>query len=254
MSTESAVRVALVTGGQQGIGRATAVRLARDGLSVCINDLEITDDLKQVSEQTKGFLVPGDISDPHAVGTIVARVLDEFGRLDVLVCNAAFMTMEPFPPANWTSWWRNLEVNLFGTRDLIGQAEDALFASGCGRVVIIASETGVVGSANATGYGASKAGLIALTRSLAPRYAEHGVTVNAIAPGFVDTPQLHVDAHDAGIELVELHARCGAQVPLGRIGSPDDIASTVSFLADRRSGDITGHVVQPNGGTTRSQV
>jgi NAD(P)-dependent dehydrogenase (short-subunit alcohol dehydrogenase family) len=244
----------LVTGAQQGIGRAIATRLAADGFQVCLNDLAATPQLAEVCRLTGGLSVPGDVSDPISVKNVVESVVEQYGQLDVLVSNAAFMTMEAFPPGNWSTWWRNVDVNLTGTYLLVKQALPHLLDAEHGRVVVIASETGVVGAANATGYGASKGGLIALTRSLAKEYADAGLAVNAIAPGYVDTPQLEIDAVDADVSMQEIRDRYRMLVPVGRIGQPADIAAAVSFLASEGIVGISGLVLQPNGGTTRSQA
>ena len=127
-------------------------------------------------------------------------------------------------------------------------------ALGGGRIVVIASEWGVIGQANATAYAASKAGLIALTKGLARELGPQGVAANAVAPSYVDTEQLRVDAEDAGIGLEELRSRYRERMPVGRLATPEDIAATVSFLASPGAGAFTGQVLQPNGGTTRARA
>jgi NAD(P)-dependent dehydrogenase (short-subunit alcohol dehydrogenase family) len=122
---------------------------------------------------------------------------------------------------------------------------------GFGRIVVTASEWGVIGWPNATAYAASKGGLISLVKSAARALGPHGVAVNAIAPGITDTPQLQVDADDAGITLAEMVDRYALDVPLGRVGRPEDIAEVVAFLCGDAAIALVGQVLQPNGGTTR---
>jgi NAD(P)-dependent dehydrogenase (short-subunit alcohol dehydrogenase family) len=122
---------------------------------------------------------------------------------------------------------------------------------GTGRIVIIASEFGVVGWINATAYAASKAGLISLTKTLGRELGPEGILVNAIAPGIMDTPQLDVDAADAGVSPEEIRRRYADESPIGRIGRPEEIAATVAFLAGDGATALTGQILQPNGGTTR---
>ena len=123
-------------------------------------------------------------------------------------------------------------------------------ARGFGRVVVIASEWGVTGWPNATAYAASKGGLISLVKSAARALGPRGVAVNAVAPGITDTPQLQVDADDAGITLPEMIERYAADIPLGRVGRPEDVAEVVAFLCSDEAIALVGQVIQPNGGTT----
>ena len=122
---------------------------------------------------------------------------------------------------------------------------------GRGRIVIIASEFGVVGWANASAYSASKAGLISLTKTLGRELGPEGILVNAIAPGIMDTPQLDVDAEDAGVSPEEIRRRYAAETPIGRIGRTEEMAALAAFLAPTRPGAFVGQILQPNGGTTR---
>jgi NAD(P)-dependent dehydrogenase (short-subunit alcohol dehydrogenase family) len=122
---------------------------------------------------------------------------------------------------------------------------------GRGRIVLVSSEWGVVGWPNATAYSASKAGLISLGKTLGRELAPENIITNVVAPGVTDTPQLEVDARDAGVTLEEIKARYAAETPLGRIGHPEEVAATIAFLAGEGSTALVGQVIQPNGGTTR---
>jgi 2-hydroxycyclohexanecarboxyl-CoA dehydrogenase len=243
---------ALVTGAAQGLGLAIARRLTSDGARVALNDLAASDDMTELLERTGGVMSIADVSDPDAVEAMVREAERALGSIDVLVANHAYMTMSPFVEHDPADWWRNVDVNLSGTHFLIRAALPGMRAGGGGRIVIIASEFGVVGWENATAYSASKAGLISLTKTLGRELGPEGILVNAIAPGIMDTPQLDVDAADAGVSPEEIRRRYASESPIGRIGRPEEIAATVAFLAGDGSGAFVGQILQPNGGTTRS--
>ena len=237
---------ALVTGAGQGMGAAIAARLARDGHEVAVNDI-VAENAHAVAERIGGATFPFDVADPEAA----AAAVDAIGDVDILVANHAYMTMAQFEDSSPKDWARTLDVNLLGTATLLELTAPGMAERGFGRVVVIASEWGVIGWPNATAYAASKGGLISLVKSAARALGPRGVAVNAIAPGITDTPQLQVDADDAGITLAEMIDRYAADVPLGRVGTPDDIAEVVSFLCGEAAIALVGQVVQPNGGTTR---
>jgi NAD(P)-dependent dehydrogenase (short-subunit alcohol dehydrogenase family) len=244
-------RTALVTGGAQGLGAAITTRLARDGARVAVNDLEDDELLRRVVGDVGGLSAPADVSDGAAISSAVQRVSDETGGIDIAVCNAAAMTLEPFGEHDHDAWWRQIDVNLTGTFNTIRAVLPSMLERGDGRVVIIASEWGVIGWPNATAYCASKAGLISLTKSLGRELAPQGILVNAVAPGIVDTPQLEHDANDAGLDLEEMRRRYAEASPLRRIATPDEMAATVAFLCTPGAGAFVGQILQPNGGTVR---
>jgi NAD(P)-dependent dehydrogenase (short-subunit alcohol dehydrogenase family) len=237
------VSTALVTGAGQGMGSAIAARLAADGHAVAVNDI-VAETARATAERVGGTAYPFDVADPDAAAAAVERI----GPVDILVANHAFMTMAPFEA---TEWDRTIAVNLLGTATLVELVAPGMVARGSGRIVVTASEWGVIGWPNATSYAASKGGLIAFVKSAARALGPHGVAVNAIAPGITDTPQLQVDADDAGIPLAEMIERYAADIPLGRVGAPDEIAEVVSFLCSEPAIALVGQVLQPNGGTTR---
>jgi NAD(P)-dependent dehydrogenase (short-subunit alcohol dehydrogenase family) len=247
-------KVALVTGAAQGIGRATAERLARDGARVAVNDLRDDDRLAEVVRATGGVAAAADVSDPDAVLAMVADVEARLGPVDVLVANHAHMTMAPMAEHDLSQWWRVVDTNLGGTFWLVQAVLPGMRRTGAGRIVVISSEWGVTGWPGATAYAASKAGLISLVKTLGRELAPEGIVVNAIAPGVIDTPQLQVDADEAGLALTDMHARYAGSIPLGRLGRPAEIAATVSFLAEQASATLVGQVVQVNGGSTRSRA
>ena len=237
---------ALVTGAGQGMGAAIAERLARDGHAVAVNDI-VVDNARATADRIGGTAHPFDVADPDAAAAAVRAI----GAVDLLVANHAYMTMAPFEAADPGDWDRTIAVNLLGTATLIELVAPGMRERGFGRIVVIASEWGVIGWPNATSYAASKGGLIALVKSAARALGPHNIAVNAIAPGITDTPQLQVDADDAGISLAAMIERYAADVPLGRVGDPADIAEVVAFLCSEPAIALVGQVLQPNGGTTR---
>lgn len=246
--------VALVTGAAQGLGHATAIRLAADGFAVAVNDIADDGRLTELASRIGGIAVPADISEPAAGPAIVEAVASRLGPVQVLVANAAAMAMSPFLESKPDDWWHQINVNLSGHFRLIQAVIPGMRARGHGRIVIISSGWGVIGHPNATAYAASKAGLIALTKGLGRELGPQGILTNAIAPSFIDTEQLRVDADDAGITLEEMRQRYREQVPIRQLASPDDIAAAVAFLAGPGSGAVIGQVLQPNGGVTRTRA
>jgi NAD(P)-dependent dehydrogenase (short-subunit alcohol dehydrogenase family) len=243
--------VALVSGAGQGLGRAIAGRLAAEGARVAVNDRVPSPGLEEVVSEIDGTPAVADVSDPEAVERMVAEVERALGPVELLVANHAYMSMAPFSEHEPEDWWRNIEVNLSGTFHLLRAVLPGMRGLGRGRVVVIASEFGVVGWANATAYAASKTGLISLTKTLGRELGPEGILVNAIAPGIMDTPQLDVDAADAGVSPSEIRRRYAADSPLGRIGRPEEIAALAAFLCSDGAGAFVGQILQPNGGTTR---
>jgi NAD(P)-dependent dehydrogenase (short-subunit alcohol dehydrogenase family) len=246
--------VALITGAAQGLGWATALRLASDGFTVAVNDLADDGPLASLAERTGGLAYPADISDPVAGPAMVRFVEDRLGPVEVLVANAAAMAMSPFLEAKPDEWWHQIDVNLSGHFRLIQAVIPGMRALGHGRIVIISSGWGVIGHPNATAYAASKAGLIALTKGLGRELGPQGILTNAIAPSFIDTSQLQVDADDAGLSLDEMRRVYSSQIPVRRLASPDDIAGAVAFLAGPGASAVVGQILQPNGGVTRTRA
>jgi NAD(P)-dependent dehydrogenase (short-subunit alcohol dehydrogenase family) len=234
------MRVALVTGAATGIGAATADLLERNGLAVARNHLP--------GQAVPGYSAPADVSDARDVAGMVERVRGELGPVAVLVCNAAHMVMGAIDEVGPEAFWQVVDTNLTGSFNCIRACAPGMSSAGWGRIVTIASGWGVSGYPRASAYSASKAGVISLTRAVARELGPHGVTANAVAPGVVDTPQLEVDAADAGVSLELIRARYGEQVPLGRVGRPDEVAAVVAHLCGEAAGTITGQVVGVGGG------
>jgi 2-hydroxycyclohexanecarboxyl-CoA dehydrogenase len=246
--------VALVTGAAQGVGRAISERLARDGFAVAVNDITLDDRLSDLATEIGGQAVAGDISGPDTAQVVVDQVSSGLGPIDVLVANAAAMHMEPFVTADPEPWWHQIDVNLSGHFRLVQAVVPGMRQRGGGRIVIITSGWGVVGHPNATAYAASKAGLIALTKGLGRELGPDHILTNAVAPAFIDTTQLQVDADDLGITLEEMKRRYAELMPTRKLQTPEEIAGTVAFLAGPDSGGVVGQVLQPNGGVTRTRA
>lgn len=245
---------ALVTGAVQGIGRAIAARLAADGALVAVNDRVPGPRLEEAAAAVGGVCAPADVSDRAQVHNLVARLGEKIGDIDVLVCNAAYMTMGDLATHDEDDWWKVVDTNLTGTFHVIQAVLPGMRRRGRGRIVVVSSEWGVTGWPGATAYAASKAGLISLTKSLGRELAPQGILVNAVAPGVTDTPQLRVDAEAAGLSLDEMRRSYAAGIPLGRIGRPEEIAAAVAFLTDFRIGSLVGQTLQINGGTSRCRA
>jgi NAD(P)-dependent dehydrogenase (short-subunit alcohol dehydrogenase family) len=246
--------VALVTGAAQGHGRTTARRLAADGFAVAVNDLVLDERLAGLAAELDGHAVAADISAEDAGTEIVTEVERSLGPVDVLVANAAAMAMGPFVEADPRSWWHQVDVNLSGHFRLIQAVVPSMRQRGAGRIVVIASGWGVIGHPNATAYAASKAGLIALTKGLGRELGPDGILTNAVAPAYIDTPQLQVDADDLGISLEEMRAQYAELIPTRRLQTPEEVAGAVAFLAGAASGGVVGQILQPNGGITRTRA
>lgn len=228
-------RVALVTGAAGGLGASVVEALEAEGWEVA------------AATHREGPYA-ADLADPGAAEELVRRVAAAFGRLDLLVSNAAAMAMAPVDRHPVDDWWHVVDVNLSAAFRLSRAAAPHLRATH-GSIVYVSSEWGVTGWPDATAYSASKAGLIGLAKALARELAP-AVRVNAIAPGVIDTPQLRVDADHAGLPLAEMKRRYAEAAPLRRIADPAEIAASVVFLVSAAGGYYTGQVLQPNGGTT----
>jgi NAD(P)-dependent dehydrogenase (short-subunit alcohol dehydrogenase family) len=247
-------QVALVTGAAQGLGHAAALRLAADGYRVAVNDIADDGRLSELAGRIGGIAVPADIAGQDAGPAIIAAVEARLGPVQVLVANAAAMAMSPFLESDQQAWWRQIEVNLSGHFRIIQAVIPAMRAAHYGRIIIVASGWGVIGHPNATAYAASKAGLIALTKGLGRELGPDGILTNAIAPAYIDTEQLQVDADDAGISLDEMRAQYAELIPIRQLASAGDIAGAIAYLAGPGSSAVVGQILQPNGGVTRTRA
>lgn len=241
-------RVALVTGGSRGIGRAIAELLAERGAAVAVNYANREDAAREVCEAIaarggRAISVGFDVSDAAAVDAGVKRVVEEFGQLDILVNNAGVSIDSLLMRAKEEDFDRIIAINQKGAFLCSKAAARALLkAREAGRIVNVSSVVGEQGNAGQSMYAATKAAVIGLTKSLARELASRGVTVNAVTPGFIET-----DMTDAALQG-DAREALTQQIPLRRIGAPREVAEAVAFLAAPAAGYITGHVVRVNGG------
>lgn len=245
---------AIVTGAAGGMGRAHARRLARLGASVVVTDKVMSSELKAIAADIGGTAVAADVSSPEECRRLASEAESQAGAVDILVANHAYMSMSPFLEADPDDWWKVVDTNLGGTFHLVQAVLPAMRRCPAGRIVIVSSEWGVSGWPEATAYSASKAGLIALTKSLGRELAPEGIIVNAVAPGVTDTPQLEVDAQAAHVDLDQVRVDYAAGIPLGRIASAEEISNVVALLVDFELAGMVGQTIQANGGSTRGRV
>ncbi len=229
-----------MTGAATGIGRATADVLETRGFAVARNHLP--------GQAVLGYSAEADVSDPAAVNRMVQDVTRDLGPVSVLVANAAYMVMGGIDEIGAGEFWRVVNTNLTGTFACMRACAPAMVEGGWGRIVNVTSDWGRTGWPRATAYCASKGGIISLTKSAARELGPHAVTVNAVAPGIIDTPQLRVDADDAGLPIVEMHERYSREVPMGRVGRPAEVAEVIAHFTSDAAGTLTGQIVSVNGG------
>lgn len=239
-------QTAIVTGGSRGIGRAVAVRLAKDGMNLVINyrgNSAAAEETERMCRElgAEVLLVQGDVSCAEDCEKLAAQAKEAFGRVDVLVNNAgitrdgllARMTEEDFRAV--------LDVNLVGPWNMMKAVNRIMMKQRYGRIVNLSSVTGLMGNMGQTNYAAAKAGILGMTKSYAREVASRGITVNAVAPGFIDTDMTETMPEGAKDKII-------TGIPMGRTGKPEDVAEAVAFLASEQAGYITGEVLRVDGG------
>ncbi|MBI3997682.1 MAG: 3-oxoacyl-ACP reductase FabG [Armatimonadetes bacterium] len=241
-----ASRVALVTGGSSGLGRAVVVALARSGATVAFTYRSNAAGAQVLVEELAGrplVALQGDVDAEPDVARFVGETVARFGRLDILVNNAGIIRDTLVLRMNPGDWQAVIETNLTGAIRVCRHAVPHLAASDQGRIINVASIAGVAGSAGQANYSAAKAGLIGLTEVLAVELAPRGVTVNAVAPGAIDAGIVAGLPDEARRRLISV-------IPMGRMGTPEEVAGVVTFLASPAAGFITGQTIIIDGGVT----
>lgn len=249
--TTTSTRTAIVTGGARGIGEAVARRLASDGMAVAVLDLDesvckrVVDAIE--ANGGRAIAVAADVSDEDAVGGAVARVVAELGEPTVLINNAGITRDNLLFKMTVTDWDQVMAVHLRGAFLMTRAVQSHMTKAGHGRIVTMSSTSGL-GNRGQANYAAAKAGLEGFTKTLAIELGKFGITANAIAPGFIDTPMLEATAERIGMTYDEFIAMGVASIPVGRAGIPDDIAHAASFLVSEGAGYTSGQVLYVAGG------
>ena len=239
-------RTALVTGGSRGIGRAIAIALAKDGADVAINyqsndvaAAEVVEEIQQMGRQA--VTAKADVSDALETYRMAQAVMEEFGHIDILVNNAGVTSDKSFINMDHATWRKVLAINLDGVFNCTKVCIDQMVEQSYGRVVNITSVIGQIGNFGQANYAASKAGVAAMTKSLAKELASKGITVNAVAPGFIETEMV--------LEIPEAaQTRLLNQIPLKRFGKAEEVAQMVVFLCSSDGDYVTGAELEVNGG------
>ena len=237
-------RVAIVTGGAQGIGRAIVDKLAEEGATVVIGDID-AGRAADAAEAVGGLAVTTDIAEPDQAANLVDTTVERYGKLDVLVNNAAIVPFTAWDDIDFDEWRRLIRVNLDGTFLMCRAGSDAMRKTEYGRIVNICSNSIIAGTPNMAHYEASKGGVMALTRAMATELGKYGITVNSVAPGLTSNENTdaspHANAYDFVVSLQALPRR----------GTSEDIAPSVAFLASEEAGWVTGQMLVVDAGMVR---
>lgn len=239
-------RIAVVTGAVRGIGRAVAVQLARDGFTVVVNYRGDEAPANELCQEISGLgqearAIQADVADAEQVASLIEGTLNAYGRIDVLVNNAGITRDTLLMRMSEADWDAVLTTNLKGAFLCSKAAIRPMMRQRSGAIVNLTSVVGLVGNAGQTNYAAAKAGLVGFTKSLAKEVGSRNITVNAVAPGFIDTRLTDVLSD-------EIKDAARNQIPLGRFGTPEDVAGAVAFLVSPAARYITGHVLSVDGG------
>lgn len=242
---ELAGKVALVTGGAQGIGKAVALLLGRNGSDIVISDINLEKAEETANEVQaigrKAMAMKVNVADLREVERMVEAIIEKFGKIDILVNNAGIARDKLILRMTEEDWDAVLNVNLKGTFNCTKAVVRYMSKQKSGKIVNIASVSGEMGNVGQANYSASKAGVIGLTKTIAREFAQRGINVNAIAPGYIQTPMTDGLPEKVKEELKRL-------IPMERLGQPEDVAQAVLFLVSEASSYITGQVLNVNGG------
>jgi 3-oxoacyl-[acyl-carrier protein] reductase len=252
MSTSNrSPRVAIVTGAARGIGAGIAQRLAADGMDIAVIDLDAAyciDTVRAVETLGRRAVAVGaDVSAEASVAAAIEQVVQRLGAPTVLVNNAGILRERTLVKTSIDDWELSINVNLRGAFLMSRTVKPHMRAAQWGRIVNLSS-IAALGQVGLVAYSAAKAGIQGMTRTLAIELGRHGITVNAVAPGFIATPMTAGVAERVGVSFEEMQAQIAKDIPVGRVGQPEDIANAVAFFADERSGFVSGQVLYVAGG------
>jgi 3-oxoacyl-[acyl-carrier protein] reductase len=239
-------RVVLVTGGGRGIGAATAARFASEGARVVVSDMDLAP-AQEVAGPIHGLAVACDVTSREQVEDLVARAVRELGRLDVLVCCAGIIRDNLLFKMSDDDWDLVIDTHLKGTFLCARAAQGPMVDQKYGKMVFLSS-TSALGNRGQTNYSTAKAGLQGMARTLAIELGPFNINVNTVAPGFVETRMTRATAERMGVDFEAFKVGAASQIPLRRVGQPEDIASVISFLCSEDSSFISGQTVYVRGG------
>ena len=239
-------RVVLITGGGRGIGAATAQRFASEGARVAVSDLDLAP-AQEVAGPINGLAVACDVSSREQVEEMVGRVTSDLGRLDVLVCCAGIIRDNLLFKMTDDDWDLVIDTHLKGTFLCARAAQKAMVAQKYGKMVFLSS-TSALGNRGQTNYSTAKAGLQGMARTLAIELGPFNINVNAVAPGFVETRMTRATAERMGVDFEVFKEGAASQIPLRRIGQPEDVASVIAFLCSDESSFVSGQTIYVRGG------
>jgi len=239
-------RVVLVTGGARGIGAATASRFAQEGARVVVSDMDLAP-AEEVAGPIKGVAVACDVTSREQVKAMVGQAVSELGRLDVLVCCAGIIRDNMLFKMSDDDWDSVIDTHLKGTFLCARAAQKPMVEQKYGKMVFLSS-TSALGNRGQTNYSTAKAGLQGMARTLAIELGPFNINVNTVAPGFVETRMTRATAERMGVDFETFKVGAASQIPLRRIGQPEDIASVISFLCSQDSSFVSGQTIYVRGG------
>ena len=239
-------QVVLITGGGRGIGAATASRFASEGARVVVSDLDLSP-AEEVAKPLQGLAIACDVTDRVSVEAMVGRVVGELGRLDALICCAGIIRDNLLFKMTDEDWDGVIDTHLKGSFFTCRAAQAVMVRQQYGKIVLLSS-TSALGNRGQTNYSTAKAGLQGMARTLAIELGKFNVNVNAVAPGFVETRMTEATAERMGVDFEAFKVGAASQIPLGRIGQPEDVAAVIAFLCSEDASFISGQTIYVRGG------
>lgn len=239
-------RVALVTGSSTGIGKAIAIELARNGIDVIVNSHTSLREGREVSREIKNIgrrslYIQANVADPVQVEQMIEKIITKFGHIDILISNSGVTADKRFDEMTIDHWNKVISVNLTGTFNCTKTVIKYMKKQQRGKIINISSVIGEMGNIGQANYAAAKGGIISFTKSIAKEYSSEGITVNAVTPGFIKTRMVEILPKNIIDKIIN-------DIPLGRLGNPEEIAKVVAFLVSKDADYITGQVIRVNGG------